>query len=47
MVKCVGEILGEMGSYLEKRNIPSPKRQAEELLGAALNLKRLDVYLNF
>ncbi len=46
-MKSVKEILGEMGGYLAKRKISAPKRVAEELLGAALGLKRLDLYLNF
>lgn len=37
--------LGEL--YLQKKGIERPRREAEDLLGYALNLPRLELYLNF
>jgi len=41
------EVLKRTESFLKERGIPSPRLEAELLLGHALQMKRLDLYMNF
>lgn len=46
-MKTLLEILGLVSAYLQERGVERPKRQAEELIADCLNLKRIDLYLQF
>lgn len=46
-MKTILEILQLSTEYLEQRSIASPRREAEELLSIALNIPRLELYLQF
>ena len=46
-MKTVQQVLDLTISYLEDNNINHPRRHAEEILAAALDMKRLDIYMNF
>jgi len=46
-MKSVGEILAATSSFLEKKKIERARRMAEELLAHALEVKRIDLYLQF
>lgn len=41
------EILNLTKNHLEKMKVPHPRRQAEELIGEALGIGRMGVYLDF
>jgi release factor glutamine methyltransferase len=47
MMRTVLEILSLSTDYLKQKNIQFPRRQAEELLGEALGLGRMGLYLAF
>lgn len=46
-MRTVLEILKLSTDYLQQKNIESPRRQAEELIGEVLGLSRMDLYLEF
>ena len=46
-MKSVGEILTSSTAFLAERKIDRPRRSAEELLAAALGLKRIDLYMQY
>jgi release factor glutamine methyltransferase len=46
-MKSLKEILEKSTDFLNRKGISHPRRQAEELLADALDLKRLDLYLQF
>lgn len=46
-MKTVLEILTRSTEHLQKKNIPNARREAEELIAAALGLPRLEIYLQF
>jgi len=46
-VKTVLELLRLSTSYLSEREVPAAARAAEEVIGAALQMPRLDLYLHF
>ena len=46
-MKTIGELLSLSANFLETKNIPQPRRDAEELLSRALSLQRLDLYLQY
>jgi len=46
-MKTLLEVLNLSTDFLEQKNIANPKRQAEELLGEALKLGRLGLYLEY
>ncbi len=46
-MKTVLELLRLSTSYLSEREVPAAARAAEEVIGAALNMPRLDLYLHF
>lgn len=46
-MKTILEILNLSTEYLQQRNIKNSRRQAEELLGEALGIGRLGLYLEF
>lgn len=46
-MRTVLEVLNLSIDYLQKRNIQHPRRQAEELLGEALGVGRMGLYLQF
>lgn len=46
-MRTILEILDLSKSYLEKKGIAHPRRQAEELLGEALGTGRMGLYLEF
>lgn len=46
-MKTVLEIINLSATYLDDQGIQSSKREAEEILSIALNLPRLDLYLNY
>lgn len=46
-MKSILEVLQLSTDYLNKKGIAQPRRQAEELLSDALNLKRIDLYTQF
>lgn len=46
-MKTVNEILQVSASFLQKKNIPRPRRIAEELLAFILQIRRIDLYLQF
>ena len=41
------EVLKRTESFLKERGIPSPRLEAELLMGHVLQMKRLDLYMNF
>ncbi len=41
------DILKKSTQYLEQKQIEQPRRQAEEVISDALNLRRIELYLNF
>jgi release factor glutamine methyltransferase len=43
----IQDILKLSRSYLEQKGSSNPRRESEEVLSLALNLPRLDIYLNF
>jgi release factor glutamine methyltransferase len=45
-MKTVLEILNRATEYLQQKNIPHPRREAEDLIGDALNLTRIQLYLD-
>lgn len=46
-MRTILEILKLTTDYLQQKNIEHPRRQAEELLGEALGLGRMGLYLDF
>ena len=46
-MKTLGEILTASANFLKSKNCPRYRRDAEDLLSHALNLKRLDLYMQF
>lgn len=46
-MQTIQDILQLSSSFLEQKGILQPRREAEEVLSLALNLSRLDIYLNF
>jgi release factor glutamine methyltransferase len=46
-MKTIGEVLKLSTAYLEERKIDRPRRIAEELLSHVLQLKKMDLYLQF
>ncbi|MFQ5729135.1 MAG: peptide chain release factor N(5)-glutamine methyltransferase [Waddliaceae bacterium] len=46
-MKTLKEILDKSISFLTEKGVSGARRQAEELLGDVLSLKRLDLYLEF
>ena len=46
-MKTIAEVIKLSASYLEERKIDPPRRIAEELLSHVLQLKRIDLYLQF
>jgi release factor glutamine methyltransferase len=46
-MKTVLEILNLSAEYLQQRNVQSPRRQAEELISAALQIARVQLYMEF
>jgi release factor glutamine methyltransferase len=46
-MKTLGEILTISANFLKEKNCPRFRRDAEELLAHVLNLKRLDLYMQF
>jgi len=46
-MKTVGEILRASAAFLEEKKVERSKRVAEELLGLALGMKRIDLYMQF
>src|SRR5579871_6395501 len=46
-MKTLGEILTAAANFLKNKNFPRYRRDAEELVGHALKLKRLDLYMQF
>ena len=46
-MKTVGEILSRTASFLEKNKIERPRRLAEDLLAFALQVKRIELYMQF
>ncbi len=47
MMKTIQEILNRSAEYLKEKQVHHPKREAEELIAEALEMKRLDLYVNF
>ena len=46
-MKTLGEVLRLSVQYLQDRNIPTPRRNVESLLGEILSCKRMDLYMRF
>ena len=46
-MKTIAEVIALSADYLRERKIEKPRRLAEDLLAAALKMKRLDLYLQF
>lgn len=46
-MKELGELIALSAQFLEKNNISYPRREAEYLLSRALNLSRVELYMNF
>lgn len=46
-MKTLGEVLSMTTNFLKERNCSRSRRIAEELIGHALKLKRLDLYMQF
>ncbi len=46
-MKSLLDVIKASTAYLEKHNVTSARLQAEELIAAALRVKRLDLYLSF
>jgi release factor glutamine methyltransferase len=46
-MKSVLDLLTLSADYLAERGVPNARRAAEEVIGGALGLKRLDLYLHF
>jgi release factor glutamine methyltransferase len=46
-VKTLAEVLQLASKFLQDRGIENPKRMAENLVGAHLKMKRMDLYLQF
>jgi release factor glutamine methyltransferase len=46
-MKTILEIITLSADYLQKKGIPNFRRQAEDLVADALDMKRLDLYLRF
>lgn len=46
-MKTILEVLSASSDYLNKKNIESPRREAELLLADFLNVGRMDLYLDF
>lgn len=46
-MKTIGEILKLSGEFLAEKKIPQPRRTAEELIGHVLQLKKMELYLQF
>lgn len=47
MMKSVLEVLKATTSYLQQKGFEQPRREAEELLARALNVSRMQLYLDF
>ena len=47
MLKSIGEVLTLSQTFLAERKVEKPRRSAEDLLAAALKMKRLDLYLQY
>lgn len=46
-MKTIGELIALSSQFLQEKKVDRPKRTAEELIGHALSLKRMDLYLQF
>lgn len=46
-MKTIKEVLAKSVDYLAREGVSNPRRQAEEVLGDALGIKRLQLYLEF
>ena len=46
-MKTIGEVIQLSAQFLKERNIDRPQRIVEELLTHALQLKRIDLYLQY
>lgn len=46
-MKTILEILNLAADHLEQKGVDQPRRQAEEVIADALEIKRLDLYLRF
>lgn len=46
-MKSIGEILKLSGDFLAERKVDRPKRVAEDLVAHVLQMKRMDLYLQF
>ncbi|HSX26384.1 MAG TPA: peptide chain release factor N(5)-glutamine methyltransferase [Chlamydiales bacterium] len=46
-MKTIGEVLKLSASYLQERKVEHSRRSAEEILAHLLQLKRMDLYLQF
>ncbi|NGX42499.1 MAG: Release factor glutamine methyltransferase [Chlamydiae bacterium] len=46
-MKTIKEIILKATEFLEQKGIENPRRQAEEVIGDAIDLKRLQLYMEF
>ncbi len=46
-VWAIAEILSKTADYLKKKNLDNPRLNAEVMLGHVLDLRRIDLYLNY
>jgi release factor glutamine methyltransferase len=46
-VKSIGEIINASTLFLKSKEVGAPRRLSEELLGALLQMKRIDLYLQY